>query len=739
MLSADNWPELRGPNRDGSSAETNLPASWSPSGENVAWSLPFGGRSTPVIFGNRLYLQASTTGDTATTQERLVAVDTVSGKVLWEQRRSIYLSDVPQGRVAWASPAVDPATGNIYMFTVGAELAAYTPAGKLLWERSLPEEYGAISTHGGRTTSPIIEDDKVILNTLIQNWGPDLGRPGNRYLAFDKTTGQTIWVSSPQARHYDTNFSMPIVADVDGERQLIVGGTDGEFHGIQLNTGKPVWRLEVSKRAILNSALYRDGTVYITHGQENVGSTEMGMIAALDPRGSGQLDPTKALKWVTRGFLPGFASPVMDADRLYAIDDSSILGGFDLKTGARLWTRRLGTIQKGSPVLADGKLYVGTENGKFFILRPTATGVDVLDEDVIGSAADPEPIVASPAIANGRIYVTTMGPPTNPSLNGHLYAIGAKGGSGRGRGAPGMPQPSTVETITGPRRSARGTGAQSSAGAVAAVQVFPHEALLATGAKQAYTLKLYDAKGNFIRSAPAADAKWTAEGLDGAVGADGVFAAGKASSAGFITATIGDVTGQSRVRVIQPLPWTYDFEGLKAVPGWWTANGKLQMRELDGGTVVVRPRDDTPGRRARVIMGAPDWSNYTVEADVRGTESRRQRGDIGLINQRYVLVLFGNDQKLELHPWQAADEMTVRVPNVKWDINAWYRMKLRVENRNDGTTLVQGKVWPKDQPEPKAWTVEKVDPIGHRKGAPGVYADGASEMFFDNFRVYRNQ
>jgi hypothetical protein len=273
---------------------------------------------------------------------------------------------------------------------------------------------------------------------------------------------------------------------------------------------------------------------------------------------------------------------------------------------------------------------------------------------------------------------------------------------------------------------------------VAQVQVFPYEALLAPGAKQSYTLKLYDAKGNFVRTAPASEATWSVEGLQGTV-SGGVLVAGKTSSAGFVKAAVGGATGQARVRVIAPLPWTYDFDGLKAPPGWWTANGKLQVRPLDGGTVIVRPRDDTPGRRARIIMGRPDWSNYTVEADVRGTEARRQRGDIGLINQRYVLVLFGNDQKLELHPWQAADEMTVRVPDVKWDLNAWYRMKLRVENRNDGTTLVQGKVWPKDQPEPKAWTIEKIDTIGHRTGAPGLYADGASDMFFDNIRVYRNQ
>jgi hypothetical protein len=75
---------------------------------------------------------------------------------------------------------------------------------------------------------------------------------------------------------------------------------------------------------------------------------------------------------------------------------------------------------------------------------------------------------------------------------------------------------------------------------------------------------------------------------------------------------------------------------------------------------------------------------------------RRQRGDVGLINQRYSLVLFGNGQHLEIHPWQAVEPMTVRLDKVAWDVNTWYRMKLRVENRPDGTTLVQGKVWKRE-------------------------------------------
>ena len=72
-----------------------------------------------------------------------------------------------------------------------------------------------MTTHGGRTTSPIVEGDKVILNALILAWG-DLNRTGNRYFAFDKRTGQTVWISSPQTRHYDTNYSTPIVATIDG-------------------------------------------------------------------------------------------------------------------------------------------------------------------------------------------------------------------------------------------------------------------------------------------------------------------------------------------------------------------------------------------------------------------------------------------------------------------------------------------------------------------------------------------
>jgi hypothetical protein len=294
----------------------------------------------------------------------------------------------------------------------------------------------------------------------------------------------------------------------------------------------------------------------------------------------------------------------------------------------------------------------------------------------------------------------------------------------------------------GKRRSGTGGingGKYAASGPVAHVQIFPYESLLTPGAKQNFRLKLFDAKGNLIREEKPGAATWAVDQLNGTVGASGDYVAGKENSAGFVKATVGGVTGQARVRVIAPLPWTFDFESAasEAAPAWWTGSpGKVFQRTVEGaGKVLVRPRDETVGRRAKVLMGPATLKGYTIEADVRGTEARRQRGDIGIINQRYALVLFGNGQKLELHPWQAADEMTVRMP-FKWEPNKWYRMKLRVDNRLDGTALVRGKVWPTGEAEPQAWTIEKTDKIAHMEGSPGLYGDGISEVYFDNVSVY---
>jgi outer membrane protein assembly factor BamB len=176
----------------------------------------------------------------------LVALDAATGKTLWERLFPVYLTDIPAHRVAWASPADDPATGNIYTFGGNAHLRATSPDGKGLWERSLVEDFGAVTTHGGRAMSPVVDGDNVIVSTLISAWGT-LARGGNRYFAFDKKTGQAVWVSSPQARHWDTNYSTPIITTVNGVRLAIAGGTDGVYHALKAATGEPV-RLDQQAR-----------------------------------------------------------------------------------------------------------------------------------------------------------------------------------------------------------------------------------------------------------------------------------------------------------------------------------------------------------------------------------------------------------------------------------------------------------------------------------------------------------
>ena len=136
-------------------------------------------------------------------------------------------------------------------------------------------------------------------------------------------------------------------------------------------------------------------------------------------------------------------------------------------------------------------------------------------------------------------------------------------------------------------------------------------------------------------------------------------------------------------------------------------------------------------------MGPSDLSEYTVTVDVLATEKRRQMGNAGVIAQRYALVLFGNHQRLELYPWVAEDKRTVK-KDFAWEPDTWYRVKLQVENLDDGTTRAQGKVWPVSEPEPSEWTLEKIDPIPNLQGSPGIYADAPAEIFFDNLEVKHN-
>jgi outer membrane protein assembly factor BamB len=707
---ASDWTEWRGPARDGISAEKNLPTAWSPAGQNLAWKASFGGRSAPIVMNNRVYLQ-NTAGKGELEQERVMCFNEDTGQLLWEHKFNVYLSDVPPHRVGWASPVGDPATGNVYAFGVGGTLLGLSRDGKVVWERSLGEDFGLLTTHGGRTVSPIIDGDLVIISGVTAQWGRHAGG-AHRFMAFDKRTGETVWVSAPGGRPYDTTYAAPIIVNVNGTRLLIQGASDGVVHAIKPQTGEPVWKYEISKRGLNTGTVVHGTTAILTHSEENLDSSEMGMMVAVDATAKGEIKKEQ-VKWSTYGWQGGFSSPVLDGDRLYQVDNSANLAAFDVNTGKQLWLKNLGTIQKASPVLADGKLYVGTENGKMFILKPSATGCEILDEDQLGTEALPEPIIASVAIANGRVFVVS---------DSNLYAFGKRSNSPNN-------QPPPVEGLPNPNRAATH------------VQVVPTELILKPGDKVNFRVRLFDERGTFIREEPAAT--WSLDQLKGDV-ANGQFVASSDAipQAGLVKATVSGITGSASVRVFPPLPWSNDFEAMalnSVPPTWVNTTLKFVVRDLNGNKVLVKTTEGSSLlSRARAYFGPSDWSNYTVEADINATQKRRQQGDAGVIAQRYNLVLYGNSQMLHLEPWQPETKRTVTVP-FAWKPDTWYRMKLQVENLPDGKVRARGKVWLATETEPATWMIERVDPIPNRQGAPGIYGSALAELYFDNLKVYANK
>jgi outer membrane protein assembly factor BamB len=712
LVIASDWAEWRGPARDGISTEKNLPVKWSPTGENLLWKAPYGGRSAPIVMGDRVYLQ-NTAGKGETLQERVICFNADTGKLLWEHRFNVYLSDVPPHRVGWASPAGDPSTGNVYVFGVGGTLISLNRDGKVLWERSLGEDFGLLTTHGGRTVSPMIDGDLVIVSGVTFQWGQH-GRGAHRFMAFDKKTGETMWVSAPGGRPYDTTYAPPIIVNVNGTRLLIQGASDGVVHAIKAQTGEPVWKYEISKRGLNTGVVVHNNIAILTHSEENLASNEMGMIVAVDATAKGDIKPEQ-VKWQNYGWQGGFSSPVIDGERLYQIDNGANLAAFDVKTGKQLWLQNLGTIQRASPVLADGKLYVGTENGKFFILKPSATGCEILDQDQLGTEALPEAIIGSAAVSNGRIYVVS---------DAGLYSIGSKKSS---------------QTSSQPAGVAVGTPVSSQAPAY--VQVVPTELMLKPGDKVNFRVRLFDAQGNFVREEPSAT--WSLEQLKGTV-ENGHFTAGNesAAQAGLVKATVGNLSGTASVRVFPPLPWSETFDSYAAnaaPPSWVSMTMKFGVRDQNGNKVLAKLTEGSSLlSRSRAYIGPSDWSNYTVEADVSATQKRRQQGDAGVIAQRYVLTLYGNSQMLNLEPWQPETVRTKSIPYA-WKPDTWYRLKLQVENLPDGKTRARGKAWPANEPEPAAWMVERIDPIPNRQGAPGIFGNGLAELYFDNIKVYANK
>lgn len=207
--------------------------------------------------------------------------------------------------------------------------------------------------------------------------------------------------------------------------------------------------------------------------------------------------------------------------------------------------------------------------------------------------------------------------------------------------------------------------------------------------------------------------------------------------AGTIVVESGDMKATARVRVIPPLPWAEDFETveLEKIPTHWIgATGKFFVREKDGNKVLVKTPVQRGLNRSNVYLGPSTMKDYQIQVDLMGTRNKRRLPDLGLIANRYTLDMQGRHQRLQIRSW-ASDLRMAKTIDFAWEMDVWYTMKMMVEII-DGKAIIRGKVWRTGESEPAEWTITAEDPLPNSEGSPGIYGYSATEIYYDNLKVW---
>lgn len=737
LLGAD-WWHWRGPWQNGVSPEKNLPKEWSPEGKNLIWKAPYGSRSTPLVMNGRVYL-INSCGDNETIQERVMCLDADTGKVIKEHKFNVFHSDIVTVRLGWTDLAGDPKTGNIYAHGTQGFLNCYDKDLKLLWSRQLTEEFGRVTGYGGRVTSPTVDENVVIIGMVNSSWG-DHAKGANRFVAFDKNTGQVVWWSQPVQEMKGTYYSHPIVVTVNGERLVMSGTSGGSVAAIKLRTGEPVWNHYFSIAAINSSPVFDPKTnyVYIGQGEESPDTNVQGRLICLDASKVEKGEPK--LVWQKDGIKARYASPILDTEHglLYVPDDISKLYCFDAASGKQLWRFGYGRNARGSPVLADGKIYVGDVFSKFLILEPGAKKCTLLHEHFFPSAdgvSDVE-LNGTPAVANGRVYFAT---------SDEMFCIGLKDAKPAAT--------STVDRLLRPQ----GKGSH--------LQILPGDLTAHPGETVTLKLRLFDEHGNVLKELPGQAGSWSLPTppvppgkQTGPPPLKAQVAAGKLtidaqtpSQQGYVACKVGELTARSRVRVAPRLPYKQDFEKIPdgAVPGGWVnTQGKFVVAIVKGSKVLRKVNNNSkpPIARGYAYIGLPSMKDYTIECDVQGSKKDEDMPEVGIGANRYTLLLAGNIQKLRLLSWEALPRIDQTI-GYSFEPGVWYRMKLTVDVKGPESAVVKGKVWRRDQKEPDAWTITVEDPRPNTEGAPCLYGyvtgivepEAGNDIYYDNLVITPNK
>lgn len=388
---AENWPQWRGPNLDGTSGEKNLPVAWSKT-ENVEWrlELPMRSGSTPIIWGERIFLNVAD-GDNL----ELWCLDRTKGDILWKKAVGGGNYKINKQNMSSPSPVTDGR--NVYVMAGTGILKAFDFSGKEQWSRDIQADYGKFGLNWGYGSSPLLHEGSLYVVVLH---GMKTDDP-SYVLRLDKANGKTLArVERPTKAQVEAPdaYTTPTIAKVNGKLELIVSGGD-LITGHDIETVKELWRADVlnptnyAMNRIITSPVYRDGIVYA--------GSRVKPFVAMKPGGKGDVSQSHVMWTYQNG--PDVPTPVTDGKLLYITNDRGIVFCLDAKTGAEVWgpQRIAAAIYSSSPVLADGKIYISNEEGTTTVMKAGR------EFEVLAVNKFEEYMLSSPAISDGQIFLRT--------------------------------------------------------------------------------------------------------------------------------------------------------------------------------------------------------------------------------------------------------------------------------------------------------------------------------------------
>ena len=424
VVHAQNWPHWRGPSASGVSAETGLPTTWSTT-EGIAWKAAIRGLgvSSPIVWGDRVFVtsQVGSGGsrqgprlaqgaDAATGAERslggalatassdgvtflVTAFSRSTGAKLWESpvKADATLPSVhDKHNLASPSPVTDGE--RVYAWFGSGQLVALDMNGKTVWTRHLGTDYGPFEINWGHASSPTVHNGALFLICYHDR--------ASYLLSLDARTGAVRWKvdQTPGV----TSYSTPIVVDSGtGASEVIVNSSVG-IAGHSAATGELLWRFDEANRFPVPMPTVHDGIIYTSRGYRS------SPFMAIKPGGKGDITNTHVV-WRVPSGGPYISSIIHYDGLIYMVGDVGVLTVTDAKTGARVYQERIGGVYSASPVAADGKIYLSSEDGETIVIAAGRTP-KVLARNQISARQ-----LASPAISGGRLFIRS---------DDMLYAIG---------------------------------------------------------------------------------------------------------------------------------------------------------------------------------------------------------------------------------------------------------------------------------------------------------------------------